>query len=276
MSVKAAPLKLQPVFNIHYYQNDTVYLTNRGPQRIYGQLSENGEINYGDETVYGSSTFRNEPNILNVTEDSSLLSSNLVTKQYVSNYLNSVMPSINPQTFTYSNSSTAIQPLTISNATGFFNFADTDLDIQTCIVEVNYNIITSLPNSLLLRPNFTIGFNSTYQLTFIKVGSTFFCNYNLLNGDDIVASKSYSNSFNQSWNPIQWGITSLSGQSRPSFIIGYPSNTSQWVNDPSIHSYWISSYSCELRILSSTNMSSGESKVVSTGGASGNVYFSTS
>lgn len=281
MSIKPAPIKFLSTFNIHNYVQEGSYLTNTGTQTIYGQLRDNGEIVYGDSTVYGDTTFKDEPVILNVTANDTLLSTNLTTKQYVDNkvesYVTSAIPSINPQTYTYSSCSTTSSPapLGVTNNIVYVQFADDSLPIQNFMIEVNYQIIMSTANSYTLRTDLPISYSSTYEVSYIKSGSTYVCKFLLINGEPLTTARNSNNSFNQNYTPIQFGVTSGSTH-RPVIIIGFPSDATLWNNDPSLHSYWISSYGCQLRILQSSNISGYYGGVTSTGASSGNVYFSTS
>ena len=69
MSVKPAPIKFQKTFNINNYFKDGSALLNSGNQRLHGSLQTTGAtITYGNETVYGDSTLKDEPLILSITD----------------------------------------------------------------------------------------------------------------------------------------------------------------------------------------------------------------
>jgi hypothetical protein len=80
--IKPKPRKVSLLFNSNYYFTSGDYLYNSGNQRLRGVMTDNGQVSYGDETIYGESTMRDEPLIMSISNPETLVNNNLVSKSY--------------------------------------------------------------------------------------------------------------------------------------------------------------------------------------------------
>jgi hypothetical protein len=184
--IKPKPRKLSLLFNSNYYFTRGDYLYNSGNQRLRGIMTDNGQVSYGDETIYGESTMRDEPLIMSISNPETLLNNNLVSKSYTdyrvlrpannpvvstlittnqltNNHLVSkkyvddkITDGVNDSLSAYPtifsmgrayNPNDAFNTLDIVNGLVYVKFKNLNQRVFTCCFDIDYYITRSPPNS---------------------------------------------------------------------------------------------------------------------------------
>lgn len=287
MSVKAVPLRLQPVFNIANYQQATEYLGSSGNQTLRGALNiTRNETIQGDETVYGESTMFNEPTILNISNASQLTDYNLPSKRYVDYAI--LHPPSEPQltaisdtnlltgkhliskqyvddqiykfyqyptSFNYGRAYNAVDAnntLMILSGQTFIKFRDRTFRNYTVFVEINYNITRNAVNTFdvsngITGTNPSLYYHSIYALQFFQSDTGNFLPNKTLN-------------YLVDGNTLHDNITTCNQTFKP-IVFGvengspviktnFPSNSLVFDNNPTV-SGWVSSYNVDIKLLTS-------------------------
>lgn len=254
MSVKPAPIKFQKTFNINNYVQSGSSLLNSGNQRLNGNLQITG-----DEITYGSDTSAKEPLVLTVSDPSTLVANNLITKSYFDSKLN-------PQVYTfgaaYDNSLTA--PV-IQSGYVYVNFRNTASLVDTFYLRAIYKITYANANTTISPSNIAdTFFDATYFIKVLKLNGVPSIYVKYLAGTDIRTAIT-SSQFNQSFTPLTIGRTG----NRVIVSYGFPSNRTAFTN--TTNKFWVSSYGITLNIMEST-----EEFINNMTGTNGNCYFSIS
>jgi hypothetical protein len=258
MSVRPLPLKLDTTtFNPNYYFTQGEYLENYGTQRLQGTFQVSKSVTYGNETVYGDSSFKDEPTIMSITDPVLLTSNHLVSKSYVDSVL---IINPYPQIFTfgqsYSGTPLVTQPRSIK-----IRYLDNTPRQQSLYIQVIYDVQKANANQI--TRNSAIQRKSLYNVYYYKNDNNVFSHayVELIDGDDI--HRSFGGG---SYQPIRFGT------SAGNCIIRYefpPINDTP--NNPSSDG-WLSSYSISFRILSSVPTDITTSATLSYSN-SGGAYF---
>jgi len=278
MSVYPAPLNPTfPIFNINNFYQAGKVLTNYGDQTLLGTLTTSGEVTTGNEIIYGDSTTQREPQVLNITDKTLLIDTNLVTKRYVDDEINIVVADAvaaalenytSPQVFTYGKATTSLSnSVQINSGVAYINFNDTTLTIQTIYFHVCYYITRAGANTI--EPSTNGDYQSqhyyaTYQATFYKINGVFsLCKFSKQEGDTLTSQTSQ---FAQNYTPLLIGT--INGRCIMKF--GFPSNSTLYSNATSANG-WISGYGITIKLLASNPINDQQFAEVAE--TAGNAYF---
>jgi len=154
--LKDKPTRYSTLFNINYYVNsDNQYIGTRGTQRLNGRLTLNYEIVNGDEHVYGESYMRDEPIINTVSDPTTLLNNNLVSKSYVD--YRTIRPSTNPTVTTLLNNNQITNNHLVSKSYSDYSTTHpTNEPVVTTLLNVNDLTINHLVSKKYVDDKFTL------------------------------------------------------------------------------------------------------------------------
>jgi hypothetical protein len=234
MSVRPLPLKLDTTtFNPNYYFTPGEYLENYGTQRLQGTFQVSKTVTYGNETVYGDSSFKDEPTIMSITDPEFLTSNHLVSKSYVDS---KIIINPYPQIFVYGKAYTGSPvPVGFSENIQIIKFTNNFPVIQSIYVEVIYDVQRGQRNTL--SRDSAIQRESIYNIVYYKTNGVFTSStIELVSGDNL--TRDYGG-----YQPFDAGISN----GDCCVMCDFPKSPTSITSDN-----WISSYGITIRILNST------------------------
>jgi hypothetical protein len=259
------------IFNIHNFFDPNKNIVASGDQRIHGNITQQSEFLYGDETIGGMLYLSNEPLLTGNVNTLTLTDNNLVSKKYVDDVITTTTTTIenlipNATTFFYGRGYLDRGPLFASNPTptienGYvqIDFINPNLLVQSIVVDIVYQITESRANTTQIFKN--TQYTAQYLLSFYKFTFDLFvgANYQLLSGSSLTGN---INDFNIT--PVVFGVF----QNKITISFNFPTN-----RNPNLKtSNYISNYGISMSIKSSAplNKTTGLFEISST---NQNAYF---
>jgi hypothetical protein len=238
------------IFNSNDFFDPNKTIVASGDQRIDGDITQNSEYLYGDQTVGGMLYVSSEPLITGNVNTLTLTDNNLVSKKYVDDEITASTTTIenlipNATTFFFgrgyvslgSGYSTYPTPI-IENNYVQIDFVNQSLLVQSLVVDIVYQITESRANTTQIYKN--TQYTAQYLLSFYKFTADLFvgASYQLLSGSSLTGN---INDFNIT--PLAFGVF----QNKPCINFYFPTN-----RNPNLKtSNYISNYGISMTLKSS-------------------------